>query len=364
MRSGAQHEVDNLVAEVFRITDPGRLLDFFQLRIQRLAIKQLAGIRVAILLILNPEIGVGHITVKNVLPVFRVGLKVGGLDLFPDKLGVFRDQITFEELQVTFGLLLRELFTLNLLLQDIEQMHRVRGDFGVIKVKYPRQNFEREAGRQAVHPFINAGIIAILLIGFRFRVGIFQAFTVIDAHFRVDARVFRLFQARQNREARQRFQGSRRAGRVSQFAIIEQFFIDADLFRDAQAIRHLDDVNAVEEGLIVLVIAEGNPFRFVGVGEDNPVKRQGGDPFSTVIVPFLRRGQQRMQHLNRRFKHLYKFHQPLVGAAQGAGISVGIRIVLRIVFQFTDIHFAHQRGDILVILIAGLGFGDGNLRQD
>ncbi len=62
-------------------------------------------------------------------------------------------------------------------------MHRVGGDLGMVKVKYPRQDFEREAGRQAVHPFINAGIIAILLIGFRFWVGVFQAFAVIDAHF-------------------------------------------------------------------------------------------------------------------------------------------------------------------------------------
>ena len=101
MRSGAQHEVNYFVTEVFRVADPGGLLDFLQFRIQRLAVKQLAGIRVAILLILNPEVSVGDITVKNVLPVLRVGLKVGGLDLFPDKLGVFRDQIAFEKLKVT-----------------------------------------------------------------------------------------------------------------------------------------------------------------------------------------------------------------------------------------------------------------------
>ena len=101
MRSGAQHEVDYFVTEVFRVADPGGLLDFLQFRIQRLAVKQLAGIRIAILLILNPEVSIGDITVKNVLTVLRVGLKVGGLDLFPDKLGVFRDQIAFEELKVT-----------------------------------------------------------------------------------------------------------------------------------------------------------------------------------------------------------------------------------------------------------------------
>ena len=70
MRSGAQDEVHNLITEVFRVADPGRLLDFFQLRVQGFTVKQLAGIRVAVLLILDPEVSVGDITVKNVLPVF------------------------------------------------------------------------------------------------------------------------------------------------------------------------------------------------------------------------------------------------------------------------------------------------------
>ena len=151
---------------------------------------------------------------------------------------------------------------------------------------------------------------------------------------------------------------------MGQLAVVKQFFIDTDLFRDTQAIRHLDDVHAVEEGLIVFVITEGHPFRFVGVGEDNPVERQGGDPFGTVIVAFLRRGQQRMQHLDRRFKHLDELHQPLVGTAQSAGVAVGIRVILRVVFQFTDIDFTDQRRDVLVVFVTGLGFGDGNLRQD
>jgi hypothetical protein len=56
MRSGAQDEVHNLVTEVFRVADPGRLLDFFQLRVQGFTVKQLAGIRVAVLLILDPEV--------------------------------------------------------------------------------------------------------------------------------------------------------------------------------------------------------------------------------------------------------------------------------------------------------------------
>src|SRR5699024_12011242 len=65
IRSGAQYEVNNLVAEIFWITDPRRFLDFLQLGVKRLAVKQLPGIRIAILLILNPEIRVGNITVER-----------------------------------------------------------------------------------------------------------------------------------------------------------------------------------------------------------------------------------------------------------------------------------------------------------
>lgn len=50
-----------------------------------------------------------------------------------------------------------------------------------------------------------------------------------------------------------------------------------------------------------------------------------------------------MQHLNRRFKHLDELHNPTVGAAQRTGVAVGVRVVLRIVFQLTDIHLTDQR---------------------
>ncbi|VTM86702.1 Uncharacterised protein [Raoultella ornithinolytica] len=324
----------------------------------------MAGVRIAVLLILNPEVRIGDIAVKDVLPVFGVGLKIGGLNLFTDKLGIFRDQIAFEELQITFRLLLRELLALDLLFQDVEQMDRVRGDLGVVKVKHARQYFEGEAGGQTVHPFVDAGVIAVLLIGFRFRVGVFQAFTVVHAHFGVNARVFRLFQPRQYGEARQRLQGPRGARRVGQLTVVKQFFVDTHLFGDTQAIRHLDDIHAVEESLVVFVITEGHPFGFVGVGENNAVKRQGRNSLGSVIVAFLRGGQQRMQHLDRRFKHLDELHNPLVGAAQGAGVAVGVRIVLGIMLQFTNIHFTDQRGDILVILITRFCLGDGNLLKD
>ena len=151
---------------------------------------------------------------------------------------------------------------------------------------------------------------------------------------------------------------------MHQLTVVEQFLVNLDLFGDPQAIRHLDDVHAVKESLIVFIITEGHPFGFVRVGEDYPVKRQGGDTFRPVIVPFLGRRQQRMQHFDWCFKHLHEFHNPLVGAAQRTGIAVGIRVILCEVFQLTDINFTHQRRDILVVLITRFRFGDGDLLKD
>ena len=74
---------------------------------------------------------------------------------------------------------------------------------------------------------------------------------------------------------------------MGQLTVVKQFFVNFDLFRDTQAIRHLDDVHAVKESLIVFVVTEGHPFRFVRVGKNDPVKRQGGNTFRPVVVPLL-----------------------------------------------------------------------------
>lgn len=129
---------------------------------------------------------------------------------------------------------------------------------------------------------------------------------------------------------------------MGQLTVVEQFFINADLFGDTQAIRHLDDIDAVEEGLIVLVITEGHPFRFVGVSKDDPVKRQGGDPFGAVIVTFWVAVSSGCSTLIGAL-NISTNSIILVGAAQRTGVAVGVRVVLRIVFQLTDIHLTDQR---------------------
>ncbi|MNL50675.1 hypothetical protein D3C87_1737090 [compost metagenome] len=78
---------------------------------------------------------------------------------------------------------MRELLAFDLLFEHVEQMHRVGRHFSVIEVEHAGEDFKCEPRGQSVHPFVDTGVVAILLIGLRFRIGVFQAFTVIDAHF-------------------------------------------------------------------------------------------------------------------------------------------------------------------------------------
>ncbi len=78
------------------------------------------------------------------------------------------------------------------------------------------------------------------------------------------------------------------------------------------------------------------------MGKENAFKGNGGKPLGPHVVAFLGRSQQRVQHLDGRLEHFHEFHQPLVGQTQRARVGVGIRVILREVFEFTNIHLADQ----------------------
>src|SRR5699024_3695038 len=107
------------------IGDTCRLLDLLQFLIERLAIKQLAGLGVTVLLILNPEIGVGDIAVEDVLAVFGVGLKIRRLNLLADEVNVARRQEFLDIAQISLKGLFWQLFLLQALFQHVEQMYWV-----------------------------------------------------------------------------------------------------------------------------------------------------------------------------------------------------------------------------------------------
>ena len=226
-----------------------------------------------------------------------------------------------------------------------------------------RQHLEGETGGDAVHALVDAGGVLIFLDAARLGIALFQALAVIDAHLGEGRRVLVLAKPRHHRETRERFQRRRRARRGSKFGAGDQLLVDLLLFGDAQAVRHLDDADTVDEGFVVLVGLEALPLGFVRVRKNDAGEGDRADILGADIVAFLRRREQRVQHLDRRLEHLDEFEHALVGAIEAAGIAVGVRIVLRVGLELADIDLADQRGDVLVVLVARFGLGDRDLAQ-
>src|SRR5438067_9701131 len=70
-----------------------------------------------------------------------------------------------------------------------------------------------------------------------------------------------------------------------------------------------------------------------------------------------------MQHLDRRLEHLDEFHQTLRRAVEAAREGIGVGIVLAVHLELADIDLADKARDVLVVLVARLGFRDADLLQ-
>ena len=88
----------------------------------------MAGIRVTVLLILNPEISVGDVAIKDILTILRVGLQVSGLNFLAQELDILGRQVLFDKRQIAIMYLFRELVLLNLLFQNVQKVYRVSSD--------------------------------------------------------------------------------------------------------------------------------------------------------------------------------------------------------------------------------------------
>src|SRR3546814_8671940 len=62
---------------------------------------------------------------------------------------------------------------------------------------------------------------------------------------------------------------------------------------------------------------------------DDPGEGNSANILRTDIVALLRRGQQRVEHLDRRLEHFDEFKKPLVRTIESARIAIGVRVVLR-----------------------------------
>ena len=54
------------------------------------------------------------------------------------------------------------------------------------------------------------------------------------------------------------------------------------------------------------------------MGENDAGERNGADVLGADVVALLGRGEQRVQHLDRRLEHLDEFENALVGAVEAA----------------------------------------------
>ena len=73
VRPRPQSKLDDLVAEIFRIGDPGGLLDLCKLLIEKFAIQKLTGILILEILIFDPGVGVVDVAIKQVLAIVGIG---------------------------------------------------------------------------------------------------------------------------------------------------------------------------------------------------------------------------------------------------------------------------------------------------
>src|SRR5690606_9783042 len=179
--AGAQHEVDDLVAEVFGVGDAGGLLDFLELVVQRAAIETFSGFGVAEFFVLYPAIGKRDVPVEDVLPVLGIRFQVGGLDFLADELSIPRRQVALDEIQVAAPDFFRVVFAGNALFKHVHQVHRVGGHFGLVMVEHAGQDLVGKARGYARHAFVGARVVFVFLQGLGLGVDVFERLAVVHA---------------------------------------------------------------------------------------------------------------------------------------------------------------------------------------
>ena len=97
--------------------------------------------------------------------------------------------------------------------------------------------------------------------------------------------------------------------------------------------------------------------------EDDALEGNRPESLGADIIPFLRRRQKRMEHLDGRLEHFDELKKALVRVAQAAREAVGIRIILAETLELADVHLARKGRNVLVVLVARLRLGDSDLSQ-
>ncbi|MCY1303643.1 hypothetical protein D9M70_533600 [compost metagenome] len=96
---------------------------------------------------------------------------------------------------------------------------------------------------------------------------------------------------------------------------------------------------------------------------DDALIGEPSEAFSAVVIAFLGRRQQGMQDLDRRLEHFDELEQALRRPVEAAAVGIGVGVGLAVVFKLADVHLADQRGNVLVVLVAGFRLRDRHLAQ-
>ena len=72
------------------------------------------------------------------------------------------------------------------LLQHVHEMNRIGRDLGLVVVEHRREHLVGEAGGQARHAFVGAGVVAIFLQRLGLGVDVLQRLAVVHAHLGVE----------------------------------------------------------------------------------------------------------------------------------------------------------------------------------
>ncbi len=89
----------------------------------------------------------------------------------------------------------RELLAVELALEDVQQVYRIRCHFGMVVVENAREHLECVARGQTGHAFVDTCVFTIFLQRLGLGIDVLQVLTIVHTHLRFDGTVLRRRQA-------------------------------------------------------------------------------------------------------------------------------------------------------------------------
>ncbi len=130
---------------------------------------------------------------------------------------------------------------------------------------------------------------------------------------------------------------------------LEELPIDLHLFREAEIVRHLDDDDTVENGLVGMVGLEPLPLRLVAVRDDDCVDVDCAMPAGCRDHLLLCRRDHGVEILGLVLEDLDELHHASIADVEGAVQLQHPRITLGKAVELADVLRADQDRGVLVV---------------